>query len=467
MGFKRKGTDGEKGVKLTVKRMWAGAFKRYTTVDDAVAACRRDRTEVAVTMDGNVLMMQIPDSVETFHEYASVATNVVRSAVRSASVVVVVFDEPEVLTAAKREEQADRDARRRKPARYHSPDIPAVPEDDDYGEAELLATRNCHAILEMRPARNRFYDAVGVEVRRRLQQELAAPGAVVVFDGLDPRGAARPIGAPREVRLFGAGVDVDSVVEAVQHAPEGEGDLKLAVIEEAVRRVAARPEAERPAPLRATRTHFAITIDTDSIGIGLLERARRDMDWPDRPPFQSAMLMRERTPKRDRWGDEANASYLVCDYDALYMMVQRDLWGVRLGVVRTMDPVKKRLAVTLLVAGWILAGSDYANIRSLNAAMVTEALPGLLRYSEDDLGPMEAAWRRDVSALQYRVPSALAHLVELCARNYEGADRVHKATLAGLRSYDDVQLRRAAWCCAYWSGWEIREDLHEFGFYLA
>ena len=156
--------------------------------------------------------------------------------------------------------------------------------------------------------------------------------------------------------------------------------MKLAVIEECVRRVAARPEAERPAPLRAVCVHFAVTIDTDSLAIGLLERARRDVETPTRAPFQTAMLMRERAPKRDRWGDEANASYLLLDYDALYLLLQKYLWDARLSAIKAMDPVQKRQAMTLLVAGWILAGSDYAEIRGLTADMITSALPGILRH---------------------------------------------------------------------------------------
>ena len=63
------------------------------------------------------------------------------------------------------------------------------------------------------------------------------------------------------------------------------------------------------------------------------------------------------------------------------------------------------------------------------------------------------------------MPPALAHLVRVCLRNYEEALRARKATILDLQSYDDVQLRRAAWCVAYWSGWEVQDDLHEFGFY--
>lgn len=471
---------GENGVKAMLRRKYPEAFSRHATVADATQACGRSREEVVATVDGNVLLMQIPGSVERFVEYVDVVANILRAKLRSATVVVVVFDEPEILTKAKREEQQKRDASRQQPATYHSADIASVPTDDAYDGAALRAVRNCHEVVASRAARSRFYDAIGVELVRCLGAELAATATaqaqvggagvsagVVVFDGLDPRGAKRPPNAPREVRLFGAGPDVDVVADALRHGPIGEGDLKLAAIEESVRRVAALPEPERPAPLRAACVHFAVTIDTDSLAIGLLERARLDVEAPTRPKFQSALLMRERAPKRGRDGEEGQASYLVCDYDALYLLVQKDLWNVRLGVLRQMDPVKKRIAMTLTVGGWILAGSDYAGIKGLHATMTTEAVPGVLHRAPRLREMTKAAWSGDVSAARLLMPQVLRRLVDLSVRNYAEGPRVRRSTLADLEHYDEVQLRRAAWCCAYWSGWEICDDLDEFGFALA
>ena len=445
---------GDNGVKAMLRRKYPGAFARYATVEEATEGCGRTREEVVATVDGNVLLMQIPGSVERFAEYVDVLANILRSKLRSAAVVVVVFDEPEILTKAKREEQHKRDASRSGPAKYHSSDIAPVPADDDYDGAALRAVRNCHEILASRPARSRFYDAIGVELVRCLGAELAAtaaaqasqaaagaggvPPSVVLFDGLDPRGATRPANAPRNVRTFGAGQDAEAVAEALGHDPIGEGDLKLAAIEASVRRVAARPEAERPTPLRAACVHFAVTIDTDSLAIGLLERARRDVEDPTRGPFQSALLMRERSQKRGRDGEEGQASYLVCDYDALYLLVQKDLWNVRLSVLRQMDPEQKRIAMTLTVGGWILAGSDYAEIKGPHATMTTEAVPGVLQRAPRLLAMTKAAWSGDIRA-RLPLPQVLRRLVDLSVRNYADGPRVKKSTLADLEHYDEVQ----------------------------
>ena len=481
MGLKVKG---ENGVKALLKSQYPGAFRRFPTVGDAAAAVAATaaakaqtvlqpavdppaaRDTIVATVDGNVLLMQIPGEVETFAEYVNVVVNILHSHLRSASVVVVVFDEPEILTKAKREEQNRRDESRTKPATYHSGDLAPVPVDDNYSQADIERVRNCHEVMASRAARSRLYDAIGVEVLRRFANII---DGTLVFDGLDPRGATRPMGAVRAPTMSSAGARTEGLVDALAHGPIGEGDLKLAAIEEAVRGVAARPEAERPAALRSACVHFAVTIDTDSLAIGLLQRARRDVAvtgaTAPAPMFKTAMLMRERAPKRDRWGDEGRASYLVCDYDALYVLVQKDMWEANARSVRAMDPVLKRRAITLLVSGWILAGSDFAEIKSLHARMVTEAVPALLRHSER----MVAAATDVVSAgqaagVRLLVPQLLERLVELCARTYADEKGARKATIANLAHYDEVQLRRAAWCIAYWSGHEFRHDLDEFGF---
>ena len=156
---------------------------------------------------------------------------------------------------------------------------------------------------------------------------------------------------------------------------------------------------------------------------------------------------------------------MLLDYDALYLLIQKRLWDAQLSEVKAMDPMLKRLGITVLVAGWILAGCDYAEIVGLNAAMVMNALPGILQHSPELVDVMRAAFERDREALHYGVPRVLRHIVSVCRRNYERAPRARKQTLLQLESYDDVQLRRAAWCTAYWSGWEVQDDLHEFGFF--
>ena len=90
------------------------AFRRF----DSLVAARNEvfdgrpqepdhdarRRETAIVLDGNVLMMNVPESLATFSAFADQFYRFVRAA-QLASELVVVFDEPEHLTRAKRAEQ--------------------------------------------------------------------------------------------------------------------------------------------------------------------------------------------------------------------------------------------------------------------------------------------------------------------------------------------------------------------------
>ena len=55
------------------------------------------------------------------------------------------------------------------------------------------------------------------------------------------------------------------------------------------------------------------------------------------------------------------------------------------GAIRALQArFQQRCAITLLCAGWILAGCDYTEVKGLNAAMVLDVLPGVARIF---LGP--------------------------------------------------------------------------------
>ena len=173
------------------------------------------------------------------------------------------------------------------------------------------------------------------------------PPSVVLFDGLDPRGATMQ--TRRATCASARRRTPRHVASALGHDPIGEGDLKLAAIEASTRRTNRAPQAEQPdrcVPRACTLPSPSTPTRSPS---GCRARAPR-VEEPTLGPFQSALLMRERSQKRGRDGAEGQASYLVCDYDALYLLVQKDLWNVRLSVLRQMDPEQKRIAMTPTVA---------------------------------------------------------------------------------------------------------------------
>jgi hypothetical protein len=451
--------NAEHGAKALLKARFPKAFRTYSSLGEVRKALHMQRENIVAALDGNVLMMQVPREAATFEAYVSIVANAIKTTMGSAAVVVVVFDEPAVLSVAKREEQNRRDANKKRKLPVCSADMTPFPTTDDYNIETLQSSANVHDITGCRPARNRLFDEVGKEVLRRLSHKAAEweragfGSSHLLFDGLDPRGAARPLGEPRQPCIFGTDA---SLAELFAHEAAGEGDLKLALIEERVRSVASLPEEERHASLKNATLHLSVTIDTDSIAIELLERGRRGAS----SATKGLLCMRERANKRD--GDEASAVYTCVDYDLLFRLLQSSMWRHK-----TPSADEERLAIALLTTGWALAGSDFVSVGGLRADLVTDAMPALLRTAPRLLALMRYAWcgeRRDVAKM---VP-ALKRLVYLCAENYADTPRARKAAVASMKEVgwggQNEPLLRAAWLAAYWSGCEIKGDLCEFGF---
>lgn len=465
-------SSGENGVKSLFRERYGRAFKQLDTLGDLRKALKVERSDVTAVHDGNVAMMTIPKAVVTLDAYVGIFTSMIKKALGSAAVVVVVFDEPEILTHAKREEQAKRDASRTKKLVVCSSDLKTTPTDDKYGVAQLDAAVDVHDVIGSRPARQRAFDEIGLRTLaniRKVIQTWEADGhgrSVLLFDGLDPRGASRPVDEPRAPALFGT---CDELAALLAHAPAGEGDLKLALVQQKVREIALLPEAERPVAMKNTKLHLSVTIDTDSICIELLEQARRAVENPElNTAVKGVLAFREPAAKRkhplDRTvadGDEPNASFSCCDYTALFKLIVKDLWG---DVHAT--PLQQRSSVVLMSAGLALCGSDFTMVKGLRADIVMDVLKSMINQSPALVLLMQAAWeggRQDVAAM---VP-ALRRLVLLCEGDYKERPRARKACVEAMQEVvynDPAPLLRAAWLCSYWCGAEITGDLHEFGF---
>lgn len=454
-------SDGEHGVKALIKNVYKGASRNFTSLGDVRKAVKVQRRHAAVALDGNVMMMQVPQKAVSFAAYTGIVTNAIRTAMGSAAVVVVVFDDSQYMTAAKREEQLRRDANRKKTEPVCSTDLFPYPTDDNYGVEDLISTQDCHAIVKCRASRNRFFDETGRQVLINLQMSIAnwsegGNEAVVIFDGLDPRGANRPQGAPRDTQIFGSDDGVAALFQ--RDTPMGEGDIKLAWVEERVRQLAA--EAKLPMQL-----HLTVTIDTDSIAIELLDQARRNCLPPPEHTVKGALCMRERTSsKRDVWDDEPSASYWVVDYANLLEILQAHLWGVpQTRLDRLPSAARQREATALMCTGWILAGCDFCKVPGLKASMVMDSLPSMIQASPQLVRGFAAAWSGDRDAVKLVTP-VLRRLVQLCAGNYEAQPRSRKATVESMRTHDELTLLRAAWVSSYWHQHEFRGDLGDFGF---
>jgi hypothetical protein len=450
---------GDDGVKAIVKQCYSAATRTYNSLADVRKAVKADRANTAVCLDGNVMLLQVPQNACSFAAYVGIVSGMIKTAMGSAALVCVVFDDPACLTLAKREEQMKRDAARKKREPMCSVDIVAHPTTDDYGVPDLMATPDCHAVVGCRASRQRFFDETGKQVLAVLQRSIdswAQDGhrAVVLLDGLDPRGADRPVGAPRETAIFGSCAETAALFQ--RDFDIGEGDLKLAWFEERVRQLTAEGTLQM-------ELHLTVTIDTDSVPITLLEQARRNCA-PPQHDVKGCLCMRERDQKREFGEDQGSASYFVVDYANLLEMMQTHLWGLprnRLDLLPS--PEQQRAATALMCAGWALSGCDFVKLPGLKASMVMDALPSMLKASPGLVDSFASAWSGDRTAIKSVTP-VLKRLVLLCAGNYEEEPRARKATVASMREHDHRTLLRAAWVMSYWHLNEMKGDLSDFGF---
>ena len=453
MGLK---ATGDKGVKAVVKHAFASACRSYDNLGDVRKAVGVDRSKTSICMDGNVMFMQVPTAASTFDGYTSIITSAIKTALASAALVIVVFDEPEHLSVAKAEEQRRRDQARNKTVVLSSEDITTHPTTDNYTAEDLEKLVDCQPVVRCRPARQRFFDEVCRQVLLKLKSTIdnwAEQGheCVVVFDGVDPLGAQRPPNQPRTPQLFGTDSEVAAMFQRDTHT--GEGDLKLSLVEQRVKDLVMDDQLEAD-------LHMTSTIDTDSIAISLMDTARRNCEPIPVQQVQGCLCMRERATKRDLEEDEdARATYFTIDYAHLYELIQAKLWGIN----RNPTTIQQRKATALMCAGWSLCGCDFVALPGMNAALVMDALPSYLQTAPELLDLMEHTWSGDrCSTLS--ATDALRRLVLLCASHYEDAPRARKATVGKMRNYDVTVLQRAVWVASYWHHCEFAGAMHEFGF---
>ena len=455
MGLK---STGEYGVKKNLYNNFRDAFGHFACFKDVRNFFEASREQVVATVDGNVLFNDVAQSVQTFRDYCVAVEDVIRSTMASAHIVVVVFDEPASLTAAKREEQAKRDAQKKKKALVFSDDFSTHPETDDYGMEELLKTLNCRDIIYARPARERFFDAVCKQVLVSLGKTLREWSKLghsthILFDGLDPLGAERPVGTPRNPTIYGTS---DELATFFAHEPIGEGDLKLSKIESIVRDNELKPRGDRHPLLPDVWVHLAITIDSDSIAIGLLDKGARDVENRESPNFAGMLVMRERG-KRNAEGDYVS-SYLCCDVSVLYNMIQTQMWSLYSGNATAQ---LQRTAMALLCLGFIACGCDFVEVKGLRSDLVLESVPHLIAEMKD-LTVVDQALAGSEYHLE-RLVGVLDKLIRLAAFNYGERPRARKATVASLTTVGPIPLRRAVWTFAYWNHHE-QTDTRLWGF---
>lgn len=477
MGLK----SGDCGVKKWFKQKYTRQFRVFDefheiregvpvpapTDADPLAQRPCAREETAVFVDGNVLMMAIPDSVATLDAWADIIFNYVRwKAMKAGKLVIVVFDEPASMTHAKKEEQLRRDAHNQAKEVACSHDIAPPPLPDNFTRAQLEAVPNVGELKTDRRYKARIYDEVIKRVYERLQpimERWAANGhdaGMLLLDGVEVRGCELPPGEARAPAMVGSDPEVAAVF--ARDTPIGEGDIKLIAVENRLRELTATHARFKDYKLALTWT-----VDTDSFMTMLLDVAKRRVTpYPNN--LYSLFCMRE-AAKRDSEGN-GKATFLVCDTKWLEGALQDHMWSEAEAKPTAQQKLQAMLA---LCASAAVCGCDFTSQKGQPGARFDhfwEALPAFVAEEPRALSTFQSALADEpVVARQacqglLRVCYKASKLMETKPQG-DGtkSKRTYKKQASDLWDVPEWMLRKAVWAAAYWSQHEFAAD-SEWGF---
>jgi hypothetical protein len=449
------------GVKAQLKSRYPQAFREYDSLVDARNASMAKREETFSCVDGNVLMMSMPQNVRTLDAYVTIVTSSLKKMIGTCWLTVVVFDNPDCLTDAKKQEQARRDATKASTAVVCSKDISCgVPTDDDYDKKHILEVLDIRALVTNRATRNRFFDEVAIQVLENLELQIKRwkdagyTGGHILFDGIDPRGAARSPGEPRLAQIVGSSYELAELFASSLDI--GEGDLKLAYIGRIVRELSLNDNDS----FNKTKLSLCTTIDTDSFAIELIEESkRRDAD-KNKQCFNTLICMRERASnKRVCEDNELKAYFLCCDVSLLYSLLQHNMWGIS----RSPSESDRHAAMTLLCAGWAMCGCDFVECKGMRSDVVFDCIQNVVSDFPEAIENTKYAWSGKREHVQH-LYAPIRVLANACASRLECLPRVKKDVVSSLRILDEVIVKRTAWLICYWNSCEFKGELNEFGF---
>ena len=277
----------------------------------------------------------------------------------------------------------------------------------------------------------------------------------MLFDGIDPKGANRPIGAPRRAQMVGSSERIQQLF--AREDCIGEGDLKLADLGRRMRKL-----SYDDAEFAGIKLSLCTTIDSDSFAIELIEEAKRGKQQSGETACNTLLCMRERARKRrcDDDGDNGKeAFYLCCDISLLHDMLQTTMWGR----YRSPSSCDRQAAMTLMAAGWALCGCDFVACKGMRSDAVFDSIGSLVKTMPSVIEQTKSAWSGDRRAVS-NLHDPIRKLAIACASWLDELPRTRKDIISNIRSLDDITVRRTAWLMSYWNSCEFRGGMEEFGF---
>ena len=349
-----------------------------------------------------------------------------------------------------REEEARRDAARRKPV-ITSADLAPQFSTDAFLVADLQAKEDVRVYIANRDTRLRILDEVFLKVFRTLERKLAgrldgAPPASFSVVGVDARGGNRPVDERRTADVLSTD---DLLEEALCGVTAGEGDLKIVEVVDITIAERARPGS----PLAGFKTALIHTIDTDSILIELVAEARR---MEANALVNTFVVFKERH-KRNADGEDS-PRFTLFDVSGQILYLLEELFDLE---VNKVAPSLVRPAVALFVMGQAAQGTDFCGVKGLRTLEVLDACRVVCSEELHYLSPLPSVWNGDEEDLLLAEP-ALRRVLSLCGSTIEGISRrkVHASALKEPRQED---LLRVLWTVCYWHGREMR-GVERWGF---
>ena len=324
---------------------------------------------------------------------------------------------------------------------------------DDFTK-EQVRSPSCDvkALMAHRAARSRFFDELALGIMEYLEENFSEGSWKLAFDGLDPRGATRPIGERRVAGILSNDTTLSEILQ--RDVSIGEGDLKLTDVHQRV----------FGSPLVEGKLALLWTIDTDSLLIELAAHAKRVSDAPNADLSGQRVILCFREPAVKRKdGYSRDLQFAAFDVPKLYGCVIQTLFGT-MNLAPAME-VRRRAAVALFVAAVAACGCDFLEIKGFRCDHIVGAIRELVVKNSHLLDCMSGAWAGESTDGVLAMIPALEKLVGVYGDQLGSLPRMKKAR-ASVMDTQNLQLRRLCWTAAYWHQNE-QKNLYDFGFCAA
>ena len=459
--------SGPYGPKAVLRSTFPDVMIETQSLCDAARAVHANSSQTVVIVDGNVTIRSAHMEINTLPQYVSFVQTQLRQAFAAGNHVIVVFDDPKYLTRAKAEEQAKRDATRKKAKILTSDDL-GTPINDHYILSSLLLNNPnlpVRNMIDQRPARSRVMDAIVVEVFERFEREFAGalpgtPPRTLVMDGVDPRGGDRPIGMNREAGFL---VSVDTLKNVFDRTnPIGEGDLKITDVTDRIDQI----HRIDGTAYKGVEVVLINTIDTDSLIIETIAHSRRSTSGQagGLEPIYVLLCLKERaSTKRFLDGTQLDPSrgfYTCFDVQELHDALIDHVSG---SPPDRIPPLMRRKITSLIGMGAILTGCDFHTaFKGSRFCDILEIITHICHEEPHALAGMDSAWRGDDVAL-LRLSAQVVELSRKSADIVNDDPRRKKHVVESLVRPLESDVLKVLWTLSYWHGKE-KLNIEDWGY---